>query len=353
MGRSYRNTSLPVKDSLFALDFTIQELERFGDNPLIRLIKDDVDFEDHRPLIERAVASWRTKQKAKRLASSQKRSLGSLFKEDQLPKDDSPKQPIHLSRAGRPAFDPVLMFRVAFYCAFSKKSDRAVAQEILDSATLQKFLKIAPGTQISPQAIWDYRECFANSEVGEFIFSKHLQEMQDSGLVDEKEDMILDGSFVEAPRQRNTREENQAIKEGRGDGLWIDCPAKKRQKDVHARWTKKNDQTYYGYKMHALVGAVSKVILHVSTTAANVHDSRALAWMLNEEEDAGRTLFADSAYSGKNLEELTRSFNVNPCFCEKGYANTPLTELQQKLNHLKSKIRCRIEHVFGYCWLTP
>ena len=100
--------------------------------------------------------------------------------------------------------------------------------------------------------------------------------------------------------------------------------------------------------MHALVGAVSKVILHVSTTAANVHDSRALAWMLNEEEDVGRTLFADSAYSGKNLEELTRSFNVNPCFCEKGYANTPLTKLQQKLNHLKSKIRCRIEHVFGY-----
>lgn len=348
MSRSYRNTSLPVKDSLFALDFTIQELARFGDNPLIRLIKDDVDFEDHRPLIEHAVASWRTMQKAKRLASSQKRSLGSLFKEDQLPKDDSPKQPIHLSRVGRPAFDPVLMFRVAFYCAFSGKSDRAVAQEILDSATLQKFLKIAPGTQISPQAIWDYRECFANSEVGEFIFSKHLQEMQDSGLVDEKEDMILDGSFVEAPRQRNTREENQAIKEGRGDGLWIDRPAKKRQKDVHARWTKKNDQTYYGYKMHALVGAVSKVILHVSTTAANVHDSRALAWMLNEEEDAGRTLFADSAYSGKNLEELTRSFNVIPCFCEKGYANTPLTEYQQKLNHLRSKIRCRIEHVFGY-----
>ena len=348
MSKLYRNTSLPVKGSLFALDFTIQELERFGDNPLIRLIKDDVDFEDHRPLIERVVAHWRAKQKAKRLASSQKRSLGGLFKEDQLPKDDSSKLPIHISRAGRPAFDPVLMFRVAFYCAFSGKSDRAVAQEILDSATLQKFLKIAPGTQISPQAIWDYRECFANSEIGEFIFSKHLQEMQDSGLVDEKEDMILDGSFVEAPRQRNTREENQAIKEGRGDDLWIDRPAKRRQKDRDARWTKKNNQTYYGYKMHALVGAISKVILHVSTTAANVHDSRALAWMLNEEEDAGRTLFADSAYSGRNLEELTRSFNVIPCFCEKSYANTPLTELKQKLNHLKSKIRCRIEHVFGY-----
>lgn len=69
--------------------------------------------------------------------------------------------------------------------------------------------------------------------------------MQKSGLVDEKEDMILDGSFVEAPRQRNTREENQAIKDERGEDLWIGHPAKKRQKDVDGRWTMKNKQTYY------------------------------------------------------------------------------------------------------------
>lgn len=86
----------------------------------------------------------------------------------------------------------------------------------------------------------------------------------------------------------------------------------------------KNKKTYYGFKMHALAGAVSKVILHVCTTAANVHDSRALEWVLNEEEDAGRTLYADSAYSGKNLEELTRSFNVIPCFCEKRLRERPV-----------------------------
>lgn len=348
MIKSYRNTSLPVKGSLFALDFTLDELGRFGDNPLIRLIKDGVDFEEFRSSIERVVSCWRAQQKAKRLTRSQKQPIGGLFKEGQLAEDDPAKRSVSPSRAGRPAFDPVLMFRIAFYCAFGGKSDRAVAQEILDSATLQKFLKIAPGTQISPQAIWDYRECFVNSEIGESIFSKHLQEMQECGLIDEKEDMILDGSFVEAPWQRNTREENKAIKEGRGVELWNDQPAKKRQKDTEARFTMKNKKTYYGFKMHALAGAVSKVILHVCTTAANVHDSRALEWVLNEEEDAGRTLYADSAYSGKNLEELTRSFNVIPCFCEKGYANAPLTEEQKKSNRKKSKTRCRIEHIFGY-----
>ncbi len=57
MSRSYRDTSLPVKSSLFALDLTIQELGRFGDNPLIQLIKGGVDFEDYRPLLECIVSN--------------------------------------------------------------------------------------------------------------------------------------------------------------------------------------------------------------------------------------------------------------------------------------------------------
>lgn len=31
---------------------------------------------------------------------------------------------------------------------------------------------------------------------------------------------MIDGSFVEAPRQHNTREENKIIKEDRGGELW-------------------------------------------------------------------------------------------------------------------------------------
>ena len=34
------------------------------------------------------------------------------------------------------------------------------------------------------------------------------------------EGIIIDGSFVEVPRQRNSREENKLIKEGKGDELW-------------------------------------------------------------------------------------------------------------------------------------
>ena len=61
---------------------------------------------------------------------------------------------------------------------------------------------------------------------------------------------MIDGSFVEAPRQRNTREENKIIKEDRGGELWNPeegdteeekrrKASKKRQKDMDARWVKK------------------------------------------------------------------------------------------------------------------
>ena len=70
-------------------------------------------------------------------------------------------------------------------------------------------------------------------------------------------------------------------------------------------------------KIHALADASSKFLIHNVATPANVHDSKALNWVLNEEEDEGRVLYADSAYAGKELEEIVRYFNVTPCFCER------------------------------------
>lgn len=150
---------------------------------------------------------------------------------------------------------------------------------------------------------WSYREIFVKSGLCESITYAHLEELREQGLLGNTGAMILDGSFVEAPKQRNTREENQLIKQGRGGELWNDQPAKKRQKDVDARWTKKNNEVHYGYKIHALADASSKFLIHNVATPANVHDSKALNWVLNEEEDEGRVLYADSAYAARNSKK--------------------------------------------------
>jgi len=58
-------------------------------------------------------------------------------------------------------------------------------------------------------------------------------------------------------------------------------------------------------------------------------------------------VYADSAYRSKQTEiDLARS-GYQSHVHERPYRNTPLTESQKSANHERSKIRVRVEHVFG------
>lgn len=151
------------------------------------------------------------------------------------------------------------------------------------------------------------------------------------------------------PRQRNTREENKHIKEtGTAPKSWDEKPNKKRQKDIEASWTKKNHQRHYGFKDHAKIDNKHKFIDTYAVTPASVHDSQALEDLLDEEKDAGNDLWADSAYTGENQEKTIKKFKMNNKVNERGYKDKPLTDSQKESNKQKSKIRARVEHVFGF-----
>ena len=116
--------------------------------------------------------------------------------------------------------------------------------------------------------------------------------LEDKNLI-AREGSIIDASFTEAPRQRNTRSQNKQIKEGKRPEEFDTNQSVGRQKDTDARWTKKNNQSYYGYKNHAKVDLKSKLIITSQTTSAEVHDSQVFKELLDEKDEA---VLADSAY---------------------------------------------------------
>ena len=61
---------------------------------------------------------------------------------------------------------------------------------------------------------------------------------------------IIDATIVPAPRQRNSRDDNSLIKAGETPPDREAHPAKNRQKDKDARWTKKHGKSHFGYKNH-------------------------------------------------------------------------------------------------------
>ena len=226
-------------------------------------------------------------------------------------------------------------------------SDAQIEYQILDRLTFCRFLGLSLNDKIPDEkTVWDFRNRLIEKGLEKDLFEKFTALLETHGLI-AHEGKIIDASFIEAPRQRNSREKNKEIKAGKTPSEWDDKPNKKRQKDVDARWTKKNNQTHFGYKDHAKVDNKHKFIDTYTTTSASVHDSQALDDLLTE-KDEGQNLWADSAYTGEEQENTIRKYKVNNKVHEKGYKNRPLTQAQKESNTEKSRIRARVEHVFGF-----
>lgn len=249
-------------------------------------------------------------------------------------------------KGGRPSYDVVMMFKILVLQRLYNLSDDQTEYQINDRRSFMRFLGLDLCDPMpDAKTIWKFRNDLSQTDVMEELFCLFDKKLESEGFITHK-GTIIDATFVDAPKQRNSRDENKKIKEGEIPGEWKkpENAAKMAQKDTDARWTKKNNEVHYGYKDHVKCDADSKLITNYGVTDAAVHDSQRCTDLL---EPTDQAIYADSAYTGeeipKNLPE-----NCSNQICEKGYRNHPLTEEQKESNKKKSKIRCRIEHIFGF-----
>ena len=240
-----------------------------------------------------------------------------------------------------------MMFKIMILQRYYGLGATQIEYQIIDRLSFKKFLGLESGDKVPDEkTVWLFREKMTTSGLVEDIFTQFNDYLEEKGFI-VNEGKMIDASFTVAPRQRNTREENKKIKEGQGDELWNDKPNKKKHKDIDARWTKKNGETFYGYKNHTKVDTKSKFIDKYKVTDASIHDSQALEDLLDE-KDKGQDLHADSAYTGEEQEKVVDKYELKNKVHEKGYRNKPLTDQQKENNKEKSKTRARVEHVFGF-----
>jgi IS5 family transposase len=248
---------------------------------------------------------------------------------------------------GRPPYDYIVMFKVLILQRLYNISDAQAEYQIKDRLSFMRFLGLnLCDTVPDEKTIWLYRERLVQAKVIDTMFYRFTKQLEDKGLIT-RTGSIVDASFVDVPKQRNSREENEAIKDGEMPKEWEEEGSKHKvsQKDINARWTKKNDETHYGYKNHMKADKDSKLIIKYKVTSAEVHDSHALADLVELKKDT--VIYADSAYKGEEIEACLGN-NIENQIIEKGYRNKPLTEAQKVQNKRKSSIRVRVEHIFGF-----
>jgi IS5 family transposase len=249
--------------------------------------------------------------------------------------------------SGRKAFDKVMLFKGLIIKRLYALSNDELEFQITDRTTFRRFLGLNENA-MSPDAntFWLFGDELSKNGIVDRLFMRFDEHLCRKGY-SAKGGTMIDATFVEVPRQRNTKEENKEIKEGKVPQSFTENIHKIAQKDLAARWTKKGDETFYGYKNHVNADVQYKFVRNYVVTSAEVHDSQPLERLMDYLNSLSK-IWADSAYMSKDILIFLAGKGIEANINERAYRNKPLTDEQKASNRVKSKTRARVEHIFGF-----
>jgi transposase, IS5 family len=228
-----------------------------------------------------------------------------------------PHYPTVGEQGGRPPIPLERMLRVYCLQLWFNLSDPGVEEALYDSDTMRRFVGVDLGSEAPPDetTVCKFRHLLEQHDMGTRVLKIVNRHLASRGIK-VSNGTIVDATIIEAPSSTKNQ-----------DG----------ERDPEMQW-------YFGMKMHIGVDSRSKLIHTVQVSAANVADKDALPHLLHGKE---RRVWGDQAYRGQTdvlarvapmAQDLT-----NQAFRRNGQIEEPIREA----NRLKSKVRARVEHVFG------
>jgi len=225
---------------------------------------------------------------------------------------------------GRPPVGLERMLRMYFLQHWFNLSDPAVEEALYDSPTMRAFVGIDLGHEPAPDetTVCKFRHLLEEQGLGRTLFEEVARHLRAQGLT-VSTGTIVDATIIAAP---------SSTKNATGT------------RDPEMHQTKKGQQWYFGMKAHLGVDSRSKLIHSVAATAANVHDSQALPWLLHGDE---RRVWGDSAYTGQTAALRACAPHAQDFTHRKGRRSQPLSAAERATNRRKSRVRARVEHPIG------
>ena len=274
-------------------------------NSAILRIKDMVDFELFRPKLEAEILN---KNKGKK---------------------------------GAKPYDLILLLKMLLLKQIYNFSYEKIEFECINQTIFRMFLDIDNLEDIpDANTLCNFFHKLEKNDVAKQLFDEFYHLLENKGAI-LNEGKIVDATIIEVPIRHNSSK-----KDDKQCNL-IPEENDKKIKENTASWTKKHGKYYFGFKNHIKIDAKSKFIDTYEVTTASTHDSQALEKLL-EKSDRGQILYADSAYIGQPIKKMLNKYGVKSFILEKGHRNKPLRVAKKIINRLRSKIRVRIEHIFGF-----
>jgi IS5 family transposase len=225
---------------------------------------------------------------------------------------------------GRPPVGVERMLRIYFLQQWFNLSDPAVEEALYDSWGMRQFVKIDLGREPVPDetTVCKFRHLLEEHGLGGEMLETVNLYLQAKGVRITK-GTIVDATIIHAPS--STKNEKQ-------------------ERDPEMRQTKKGNQWYFGMKAHVGVDSKTKMIHTAVATAANVADAKVLPELLHGEETR---VWGDQAYCGQSEVIRECAPQAQDCTHRRYRYHGRINEIERAKNRTKSRVRSKVEHVFG------
>ena len=225
---------------------------------------------------------------------------------------------------GRPPIGLERMLRIHFIQHWFNLADLACEEALYDSASLRRFVGIDLGREPVPDAttLLKFRRLLNEHKLGEALFAKVGQELQARGFK-VNTGTIVDATIIGAPSSTKNAD-------------------KARDPEMHQ--TRKGQQWYFGMKLHIGVDSQLGMAHSAVVTAANVHDKHPLPDLLHGNETR---IYGDSAYASQKALIEGKAPKARDFTNQRTRRGGIVDEAVRAKNRNKSRIRSRVEHVFG------
>ena len=225
---------------------------------------------------------------------------------------------------GRPPVGVERMLRIYFLQQWFNLSDPAVEEALYDSVVMRDFVGIDLGREPVPDetTVCKFRHLLEEHQLGGEMLETVNLYLESKGVRISR-GTIVDATIIHAPSStKNQRQE----------------------RDPEMHQTKKGNQWYFGMKAHVGVDSKTKIIHTAVATAANVADATVLPELLHGEETR---VWGDGAYQGQTEAIREVAPQARDCTNKRCRYKDRVDEAERKRNRTKSKVRSRVEHVFG------
>lgn len=245
------------------------------------------------------------------------------------------------SLAGGPEpFDPVLMFKALLLGQWHCLSDVELEEALRVRLDFMLFCGFELHEAVpDASTLCRFRNRLVKAKKLAILLHEVNGQLQRHGLmVKAAHGAVVDASFITCAARPDSAlevdEEGEILSESQSA-------------DSEARWSKKGNQCYFGYRAYAVVDEADGYIRGMYTAPANESEQKHLHSALQEADFIPKRVYADKGYASQANRQALRTQQIKSAIMHRAHRHRPLTQRQKLANRLISKVRFVVERCFG------